>query len=261
MVPDPQGAEASDKKPAVTFQAIPGSAIPQVTLTARAAERLGIETSVVVEQSVVDTQMVGGLIVLPTAALQEERHTGGTFGGFGAAGTVSASQPPSSERTPSGAGEVWVQVTLSPGEWTRLDKDKPARILPLQTRDGFPKEVYAQPSGMPPREDKKRSMLSLYYVLLGDEKGPAVNSRGRVELKMTGGEEKRKTVPYSAVYYDAKGNGWVYVSPKPLTYERRPIVIDRIRGDIAVLSEGPPVGTPIVTVGAALLYGAEIFGK
>ena len=38
-------------------------------------------------------------------------------------------------------------------------------------------------------------------------------------------------------------------------------VIERVIGDLAVLSEGPPVKTAVVTVGAALLYGAEVFGK
>jgi hypothetical protein len=37
--------------------------------------------------------------------------------------------------------------------------------------------------------------------------------------------------------------------------------VERVVGDLAVLSDGPPVGTPVVTVGAALLYGTEIFGK
>jgi len=46
-----------------------------------------------------------------------------------------------------------------------------------------------------------------------------------------------------------------------LTYQRQRIGVERIVGDLAVLSEGPAVGTPIVTVGAAMLYGAEIFKK
>jgi hypothetical protein len=46
-----------------------------------------------------------------------------------------------------------------------------------------------------------------------------------------------------------------------LTFERQRIGVERVTGDLAVLSEGPPVGTSVVTVGAALLYGAEIFRK
>jgi len=50
------------------------------------------------------------------------------------------------------------------------------------------------------------------------------------------------------------------VNSEPLVFERR----DRRRahpGDLAVLSEGPSVGTQVVVVGAPLLYGAEIFAK
>jgi hypothetical protein len=39
------------------------------------------------------------------------------------------------------------------------------------------------------------------------------------------------------------------------------VKVERVLGDRAVLSEGPAVGTSVVTVGAALLYGCEIFGK
>ncbi|MGH8458762.1 MAG: hypothetical protein ACRESV_05375, partial [Nevskiales bacterium] len=149
----------------------------------------------------------------------------------------------------------------SPREWDRLAKDKPARLLPLDTRSKLAHEVWAQPSGMQPLEDMKRSMLSVYYVVPGKDHGLTVNTRMRVELQLSGSEEKQKVVPYSAVYYDAKGNAWVYVNGTPLTYERQRIAVERVVGDLAILSAGPSVGTPVVTVGAALLYGAEIFGK
>lgn len=64
-------------------------------------------------------------------------------------------------------------------------------------------------------------------------------------------------VPYSAVIYDLHGNTWVYTNPNPLTYVRESIRVDRINGNLAVLSSGPPVGTVVVTVGAPELYGTE----
>ena len=91
--------------------------------------------------------------------------------------------------------------------------------------------------------------------------GLTLNERVRVELHLAGGSEKKKVVPYSAVYYDATGNTWVYVNPEPLVFERQKIVIDHIMGDLAVLSDGQPSGTTVVTVGAALLYGAEVVFK
>jgi hypothetical protein len=68
---------------------------------------------------------------------------------------------------------------------------------------------------------------------------------------------KRKVVPYAAVLYDAHGQTWVYTSPEPLVFVRHRIQVEYISGDRAVLSQGPPTGTAVVTVGAAELFGAE----
>jgi hypothetical protein len=65
------------------------------------------------------------------------------------------------------------------------------------------------------------------------------------------------TVPYAAVIYDTEGNTWVYTNPAPLTFVRAPIVVDRIEGDQAFLSEALESKDPIVTVGVAEIYGAE----
>jgi len=64
-------------------------------------------------------------------------------------------------------------------------------------------------------------------------------------------------IPYAAVFYTAEGDTWTYTSPEPLTYVRVPIVVDHIRGDRAYLSDGPPLGTAVVTQGASELYGTE----
>ena len=176
-----------------------------------------------------------------------------------AAHTAPQGAPPAAQRPDD--NEVWVLVTLSPGEWERLAKDKPARLLPVTLGDKSGKELLAMPSGRPPVADTRRSMLTLYYMVPGKDHGLKLRSRLRVELQMSGDGDKQKVVPYSAVYYDAKGVPWVYINTRPLAFERQRIGVERIVGDLAVLSEGPSVGTPVVTVGAPLLYGAEIFGK
>lgn len=314
---DPAGVQASGKT--VTLEPITGSTAKRVTLSARAAERLGIETGKVGEEQVVRKQMVSGLV---TGLVQQQpgaKPGNGTFGGFGQNGAApaltapanSGSKPPSMEKvaavipatgdttpqkpavlsgfgmtvaapaalqgpgqgnTPLGAaapasalppivGDAWVTVNLSPGEWERLAKDKPARLLALSTRDKLSDTVLALPSGIAPVQDVKRSMLTAYFVVPGKDHGLTQNSRIRVELQMSGTEEKQKVVPYSAVYYDGKGVPWVYVNTKPLTYERQRIGVERVTGDLAILSDGPPIGTPVVTVGASMLFGAEIYGK
>jgi hypothetical protein len=64
-------------------------------------------------------------------------------------------------------------------------------------------------------------------------------------------------IPYDAVIYDAEGNAYAYTAPQPLIFVRKEIEIDRMDGNSAVLSDGPPAGTKIVTVGTAKVYGTE----
>jgi hypothetical protein len=67
----------------------------------------------------------------------------------------------------------------------------------------------------------------------------------------------RKVVPYAAVIYDLHGETWAYTSPEALTFVRQAITVDYIEGDLAVLVEGPPIGTEVATVGVAELYGTD----
>jgi hypothetical protein len=64
-------------------------------------------------------------------------------------------------------------------------------------------------------------------------------------------------IPYAAVFYGPTGDTWAYVNPEPLTFERAPITVDHFEGDVAVLSNGPVIGTEVVTQGAAELFGTE----
>lgn len=67
----------------------------------------------------------------------------------------------------------------------------------------------------------------------------------------------RATVPYAAVLYSADGSTSVYTKPADLTFVKRPISVERIEGERAILLAGPPGGTQVVTVGAAELLGTE----
>lgn len=275
------GSGPVGKSRPVTFESIPGSTVKRVILTAKAAERLGIETGRVGKERIVRKQMVGGQVVHPLRIQRElarAEPARGTFGGF----KQPAPQPVAARSTSPGTfdsfgqptpqpvgvrsispadGETWVRMTLSEEEWGRVAQDKPARILPLATRGKLARELLALPSGIPPVIDRKRTMLTLYYVVLGKDHGLKLNSRMRIELQLAGSDKKRKVAPYSALYYDGKGVPWVYVQKKPLVYERQRVDVERIVGEWAVLNDGPPVGTEVVTVGAALLFGAEVVYK
>jgi len=81
--------------------------------------------------------------------------------------------------------------------------------------------------------------------------------RADVDLDRVRAAGRHTSIPYAALIYAEDGDTYTYVSPKPLVYRREPIVVDRIAGERVVLRRGPPVGTTIVTTGAAEVYSAE----
>jgi hypothetical protein len=305
---DPGKPGSGGKSNAVSFEPIAGSKAKRVILTEKAAERLGIETGRVGEETIVRKQVVGGTFVLPspsgpgvmaksgpsgsfavernvleqgpgamavarpalasTAASASSEATGGSIvpkADLGGARPIAIPASPGPGASVSAPASVvdggLVRVMLSAHEWGRLAKGQPARVFRLSSRGDRDNGVMATPSATPPAEDFKRSMLTYFYVVSGNDHGLEPNERVRVELPLEGSDAKRKVVPYSAVYYDARGDAWVYLNRKLLTYERAQIKIDEVIGDKAVLSSGPDVDATVVTVGAALLYGAEIYGK
>jgi hypothetical protein len=65
-------------------------------------------------------------------------------------------------------------------------------------------------------------------------------------------------VPYAAVLYEPEGTTFVYTSSAPLTFVREEVGVERIEGDLALLSDGPAAGTEVVTVGATQVHGTEL---
>jgi multidrug efflux pump subunit AcrA (membrane-fusion protein) len=83
----------------------------------------------------------------------------------------------------------------------------------------------------------------------------------RLQIKtaaVQAGEGTQTVIPYSAVAYEPNGDTFAYVNPEPLTFVRHPIVVDRVDGDSAILTEGPKPGAMVATVGVAELFGTEI---
>jgi hypothetical protein len=67
----------------------------------------------------------------------------------------------------------------------------------------------------------------------------------------------RKAIPYEAVLYETNGDAWTYTSPEPLVFVRHDIRVARVEDSLAILVQGPPLGTAVVTVGSAELWGVE----
>ncbi|MCU1638993.1 MAG: hypothetical protein JWL94_1640 [Microbacteriaceae bacterium] len=81
---------------------------------------------------------------------------------------------------------------------------------------------------------------------------------GLATATMEAAENGRFTVQYSSLLYDASGGTWVYTNPEPLVFLRAGVTVSRIDGNLVHITDGPPAGMEVVTVGAAELFGAEL---
>jgi hypothetical protein len=215
------GTEAGKPPPASVSKG-QGSDATRVTLSPEAAERLDIKTALVRERRVAPTRRLPGKIL-----------------------TVRKD-----------VAVAIVQVELSDNEMTRVRRDEPARVLPLgrnRKRAGIPVFPVQNPTARGLYEYR-----ALYYETSDAEHDLVPLELVQVELPLAGAAGARTSVPYAAVLYDATGNTWVYTNTEPLVFIRHPISIETIVGDEAILSDGPPPGTAVVTVGVAELYGAEV---
>lgn len=66
-----------------------------------------------------------------------------------------------------------------------------------------------------------------------------------------------RALPYPALLYKPDGSTFVYTNPEPDTYLHQAVEVERVDGDVAVISAGPETGTTVVTDGAAELMGME----
>lgn len=81
---------------------------------------------------------------------------------------------------------------------------------------------------------------------------------GQRTVSTAGRAVSRTTVPYSALVYDTRGRTWVYEMVEPQAYLRKKIDVETVDGETVIMTRGPAVGSPVVTVGAAMLYSAEL---
>jgi hypothetical protein len=77
------------------------------------------------------------------------------------------------------------------------------------------------------------------------------------EQQMSRSASARKVVPHSALIYDPKGQTWIFTSPQPRTFIKHKVEVDYVEDDLAVLNDGPPVGTVVVSTAVAQVYGAD----
>ena len=219
-------ATSSKEKPA-TIAKIAGSDLSRITLTEKAAQRLALETVPVRIETVVRMRRVGGEVMAVRAA-------SGKTGGI-----------------------ARVKVALNRSDLVKVNRGGQARVVEMGLDDGEDSDGDA--AEFAEATDRGQDVdieSSLQYTVKAGKAKLVAGQRVFVELPLSA-KMQRSVVPYNAVIYDLKGDTWVYTSPAPLSYVRHHVKVDYIDDDTAILAEAPPVGTKVVSVGVAELFGAE----
>ncbi|MDR7080886.1 hypothetical protein J2X01_000155 [Arthrobacter ginsengisoli] len=146
-----------------------------------------------------------------------------------------------------------------------MTSQKPQRHLPLAAAVCaallFALPACAQPAavtpasvGEAPAKVEKNSTTGIAKLTLTE------HGLSRIDLQtatVAAGAGSDVLLPYASLLYDANGKTWVYTNPAPRVFERQAVTVSKVESGVVTASQGPAVGTPVVTVGAVELFGAE----
>lgn len=226
----PEGPQIEKILPAV-IEEIEGSEFKRVVLTAKAAERITVQTAPVFEMAIEPRIKVGGEVVVARSLGETTAQSSNSF----------------------------IRVTLAKSGSQDVDAKGAAFIIPI-TGSSDIKPLSARSVdlvGVVDDGEEDDDLEDIYLELDDDDFEFSEGERVFVDLPLAVGQVQRKVVPYSAVLYGVNGETWVYVNLEPLVFVRQRITIDFIDGDQVFLIEGPAVDVPVVTMGVAELFGAE----
>ena len=254
------GCGAAEKVGPAKIEAIPGSDVKRVVLTPKAAERLDIQTIPLSEEEVRRRIVVVGKVQAET----DQTPSTGDATDVDVAG-VPQSAPTSGGEQRKGAVGIPFQVRIV------LDVDEDDDLGGVDDEDDEDDAEVLAPDGDNDDEEPLRAQrmvvasadgktADILYFKIHSRASHGLRPGQQVGVRLVepGDGTPRKVVPYSAILYDAHGQAWVYTNPEPLAFVRHRVTIEHVDDDKAVLGDGPDVGTKIVTVGAAELFGAEL---
>ncbi len=271
-------ANAVETSGPASLVAVPGSDIPKVVLSKDAAGRLGIETVQVKEEMAKHWKLAIGVV---------EQASGGS-GAAAANGTNADDTGMRIKLLLEGEGGVdprEVHLLIRQGKKNvgdSLDDDLTDLFDDIDAKDEGDVNDTTQATDDDPADDTKVTIIPIdtgpvakryearpilvaaslpggrqYFDPVGSDAGLQPGQRVLVHMVEPNSKLTVKTVPYSSVIYKDDGSSWLFVSTTQFEFRRQEIVIERILGDTVVLSEGPPAGTSIVSIGAAELMGVE----
>jgi cobalt-zinc-cadmium efflux system membrane fusion protein len=154
---------------------------------------------------------------------------------------------------------LWVRVPVYAGEHAAINVKENAFVRGLSEFGGSSTAVVARPVTGPQTSDPLSTSIDLYYEVDNSKGNFRPGQRISVTLPYKG-TKSALVVPFSAVLYDIHGGTWVYENTAPRTFVRRRVELSRVANGMAILNQGPAIGTKVVTDGAAELFGTEFGG-
>ena len=148
---------------------------------------------------------------------------------------------------------LWVRVPVYPGQRNEFAVKSNALVRNLGSSAVG---VSVKPVSAPPSADPLSATVDLFYELPNSDGSFRPGERVEVVLPLQG-ETEALVVPRAAILRDIHGVAWVYVKSAEQTFERHRVEVRFTTHDLAILSQGPEAGTPVVVNGAAELFGTE----
>ena len=156
---------------------------------------------------------------------------------------------------------IWIRVPVYVDLLPKIKRDQAVYLVTL---DGSPiasKPQLGKPISAPPTADAASSSADLYYEVDNRDLRLKPGQRIGIDMPMTSVTEAL-VIPAAAILYDIYGGTWVYVQSTNSgdggsKFARSRVLLEWVEGDQAIVSQGPAIGTLIVTDGAAELFGTE----
>ncbi len=155
--------------------------------------------------------------------------------------------------------ELWIKVPVYAGDMNVFDTAATTRAVSLGGRETGP-GIALRPVSGPRTGDPRSASVDLFYAFDNGQGRFRPGERVRVTMPLRGASQGT-VVPLSAIFRDIYDGAWVYENTAPRTYVRRRVNVLYVVNDVAVIGNGPPVGTKVVSAGVAELAGTEFGGS
>jgi len=151
---------------------------------------------------------------------------------------------------------LWVRVPIYAGDAARFARNADVTVHGLAGPQSGP-VLRASPVAAPPSADASAASVDLFFEISAGAAQLRPGERVGVTIPLSSGGMVALVVPLAAIVRDMSGGSWVYERTDSTTFTRRRVEVSRVVGGRAVLAAGPRRGTPVVTAGAAELFGTE----